>query len=191
MIKLCTFSTIPDFWHYFQYLNKPSNFIKKPQPQVLQLFRDSIKPAWEDENNRNGGKWLIRVKKEFTNRFWEELVLAFIGEQLSYGLYGSGGNEDDIKEVCGIVLTIRDHDIISVWNRNSNDETIRDRLRDRIKNILRLPVGTHMEYKPHQIGEETESRSRIVSYKVFYGRNPNFNIRRNYQNKTNEIEEEK
>ena len=35
---------------------------------------------WEDENNKNGGKWVLRINKEFTDKLWEDLILGFIGE---------------------------------------------------------------------------------------------------------------
>lgn len=36
---------------------------------------------WEDEANKNGGRWALRVNKGYANKLWEDLVLAFIGEQ--------------------------------------------------------------------------------------------------------------
>lgn len=29
---------------------------------------------WEDESNKNGGKFSIKVKKDYTTIIWEELV---------------------------------------------------------------------------------------------------------------------
>ncbi len=29
---------------------------------------------WEDEQNKNGGKFIIRLNKGYANKFWEELV---------------------------------------------------------------------------------------------------------------------
>lgn len=29
------------------------------------LFKDGIKPTWEDPQNKNGGKWMVRLKKGF------------------------------------------------------------------------------------------------------------------------------
>lgn len=36
---------------------------------------------WEDEANKNGGRWVIRMNKGFSNKLWEDLILAMIGEQ--------------------------------------------------------------------------------------------------------------
>ncbi|EFJ13596.1 hypothetical protein SELMODRAFT_38791, partial [Selaginella moellendorffii] len=77
----------------------------------FHLFKEGIRPLWEDTANRNGGKWIVRFKKIVSGRFWEDLVLAMIGDQLEYS-----------DSLCGAVLSIRfGEDILSVWNRNASD----------------------------------------------------------------------
>jgi translation initiation factor 4E len=34
---------------------------------------------WEDEENKNGGRWDIWIQKGYSNRLWEDLLLALIG----------------------------------------------------------------------------------------------------------------
>ena len=29
----------------------------------IHLFKESIKPMWEDEKNKMGGKWIVRLRK--------------------------------------------------------------------------------------------------------------------------------
>ena len=48
-----------------------------------------IWPLWEDLGNRNGGMWIIRLNKVVSGRFWEDLVLALVGDQLDHGDYVS------------------------------------------------------------------------------------------------------
>jgi hypothetical protein len=43
------------------------------------LFVDGVKPMWEDVWNKNGVRWIFRIKKGSANQFWEELVFALIG----------------------------------------------------------------------------------------------------------------
>jgi len=43
-----------------------------------------------------GGKWIVRLKKGLASKYWEELILAIIGEQFDVG-----------KEICGAVISIR------------------------------------------------------------------------------------
>ncbi|GAB2295175.1 hypothetical protein Dimus_029349 [Dionaea muscipula] len=83
-------------------------------PQVrAMLARATLKStaAAQDSANCNGGKWIIRLKKVVSRRFWEDLVddmlavdpvLALVGDQHDYG-----------DDVCGAVLSIRfDEDIL-------------------------------------------------------------------------------
>ena len=34
---------------------------------------------WEDKLNEGGGRFVLRIKKPFANKIWEDLVLALIG----------------------------------------------------------------------------------------------------------------
>jgi len=65
------------------------------------------------------------------------------------GIIGNQFGLEDPMEVCGVVISIRDHDILSVWNKTATDQTIRYGIRDALRKILRLPSGTLMEYKTH------------------------------------------
>ena len=74
--KLAQFDTLEDFWAIFQYLKKPDDI---KQPIEFQLFREGIAPMWEDEKNKNGGKIALKLRKDYSNLVWEELIFAFIG----------------------------------------------------------------------------------------------------------------
>ncbi len=74
---------------------------------------------WEDSQNANGGKWMVRLKKGLASKYWEELVLAIIGEQFDVG-----------NEICGAVVSIRaNEDIISVWNKSSDYTDANNKIR--------------------------------------------------------------
>ena len=50
---------------------------------MVRLFRSSIKPVPEDEENVNGGKWVVSCKDPDQLRSaWFELVLAVVGGYL-------------------------------------------------------------------------------------------------------------
>lgn len=84
---------------------------------------------WEEEGNRLGGKWILRVKKGLATRLWELLVLAIIGEQFNVG-----------KEICGAVCSIRpQEDLISIWTKTANNQVITQRIKETMKKVLNLP----------------------------------------------------
>jgi translation initiation factor 4E len=84
---------------------------------------------WEEEGNRLGGKWILRLKKGLSTRLWELLVLAIIGEQFNVG-----------KEICGIVCSIRpQEDLISIWTKTANNQSVTQRIKETMKKVLNLP----------------------------------------------------
>ena len=99
-----------------------------------------ISPAWEDEQNANGGRWQIRFYKAqplVSNKLWEDLVLGVIGEQFTYP-----------NEINGIVISIRNNqDTISIWNKSGRDHKIIDTIKRDIVRILGIPPNAQMNYE--------------------------------------------
>eukprot|EP00250_Pteridium_aquilinum_P029678 c39947_g1_i1 orf=77-865(+) len=145
--KIADFSTVEGFWGCYCHLARVSSL---PTSTDFHLFKEGIRPLWEDAANRNGGKWIIRFKKIVSGRFWEDLVLAIIGDQLEAG-----------DSVCGAVLSVRfNEDILSVWNRSASDNQAVMSLRDSLKKHLHLPQSYVMEYKPHDASLRDNSSFR-------------------------------
>jgi len=138
---IATVTTVEHFWQVYNYLKRPSDL---PTTTDYHFFRNGIKPTWEDAGNAKGGKWIVRLPKGLASRYWEEMILALIGGQLSPGLVPN-------DEICGAVLSVRyAEDILGVWNKTAADREMVDRIRDAIKKCLLLPPHANMEYKPHQ-----------------------------------------
>jgi translation initiation factor 4E len=103
--KIAHFGTVEEFWAVYSHLRRPSTL---PHVSDYHLFKKGIRPVWEDKENRNGGKWNIRLKKGVANRYWEDLMLAIVGDQ-----FGEAG-----EDLCGAVLSVRgNEDVLSVWTR--------------------------------------------------------------------------
>ena len=74
-------------WNYTSKWNCTAFFKKflrgKNINQIL-TFKEGIKPMWEDDKNKRGGRWLINLdKKQRQNsldNFWLEVMLCLIGE---------------------------------------------------------------------------------------------------------------
>jgi len=82
------------------------------------MFKDSIRPVWEDEENKQGGKWIIRLKKGVIDRYWDDMLLAVVGDQ-----FAEAG-----EEVCGMVVSVRSgEDVFSVWTKNDGGRNIKIR----------------------------------------------------------------
>jgi len=63
---------VEDFWRLYVHLRRPVD--DRPTVCDYHVFREGIKPMWEDETNVNGGKWIVRLKKGVAARYWEDLV---------------------------------------------------------------------------------------------------------------------
>ena len=87
------------FWNIWTHLS-PSSAVQ-PTTDYL-LFHSGIRrPVWEDPLNLQGGKWIIRLKKGVSERLWEELVMAVVGDQFddcnpaSFGAFGGASGAAD------------------------------------------------------------------------------------------------
>ncbi|ELR18705.1 Eukaryotic initiation factor 4E [Acanthamoeba castellanii str. Neff] len=130
------FRSIEGFWKYYNHLVRPHDL---PNTSDYHLFKEGIKPMWEDDANKRGGKWIIRLKKGLATKYWEDLLLAIVGEQFQVG-----------DEICGIVCSIRfNEDILSVWNKSADNKQARLKIHETLKTVLNLPPNTPMEYKCH------------------------------------------
>ena len=134
VIKIAEFETIEDFWAIFQHLRKPDSC--RPGIQ-FQLFRSDIKPIWEDENNKNGGKVTIKLRKDFTTIIWEEMIFALIGDVLP---------ENIKNEINGIVVASRkDFNKLEIWFKtwDINKNNI---IEGTIKDLLQIPPEVTLEF---------------------------------------------
>lgn len=148
-----SFSNSDEFWTIYSHLRRPNVL---PVNSDIQLFRDGVKPVWEDPINAAGGKWIIRLKKGLINRLWEHLVLALITGELD-----TPGSD---FEACGVVVSIRyQEDILSVWSRTAIDEIVKKNLKEAIKKALALPASLPMEYKAHDASMKDNSSFRNTS----------------------------
>ena len=136
---IATFSTAEDFWTIYEHTKKPSTL---PRGSQFFLFKENIKPMWEDPKNQNGGRYVLSLKKsENCDKIWEELLINYIRTKPNF-------------KVNGIVLNIRTAEIIfSVWIEKCNN-IMKDCVKEWIKNTLDLPNTLCLLYKEHPKTED-------------------------------------
>ncbi|KAI9891245.1 MAG: hypothetical protein M1814_002935 [Vezdaea aestivalis] len=146
-VPLVNFSSVEAFWSIYSHLKRPSSL---PHVSDYHIFRKGIRPVWEDQENRRGGKFIVRLKKGVADRYWENLLLAIIGDQ-----FAEAGDE-----VCGAVLSVRaGEDVLSVWTRIDGGRNIK--IRETIKRLLNFPADTQLVWKSHD--DSIAQRSAIDS----------------------------
>jgi len=92
--KVAQFSTVQDFWKLWNHMPQPSELLEqkrmvREQPDglhvidAIMIFRDNIRPEWEDKQNANGGHFQFQLKPNIgggqVDEYWNNLVLGMIG----------------------------------------------------------------------------------------------------------------
>lgn len=92
--KVAPFSTVQDFWKLWNHMPQPSELLDakrmvREQPDGLHvidavmIFRENIRPEWEDKMNANGGHFQFQLKPTVgggqIDEYWNNLVLGMIG----------------------------------------------------------------------------------------------------------------
>ena len=134
--KISEFDTIADFWAIFQHLRKPDSCRAGIE---FHMFKDPVKPMWEDENNKNGGKITIKLNKGYTTIIWEEMIFALIGEDVL---------PKDIKdEINGIVVTSKkEYNTLQIWIKNFETK-MNNNIELCIRDLLQIPPEVNLEFR--------------------------------------------
>lgn len=131
-------ATVEEFWTVYNHLMRPH---KLPASTDYFLFREGVRPMWEDEVNKSGGRWTVRIHKSLTSRAFEDLALAVIGEQF------------ETDDLCGIACSVRfQDDVLAIWMRNANDKETLQNVVTIARRVLQLPtsrLARDWEFKPH------------------------------------------
>ncbi|WFD32748.1 hypothetical protein MSPP1_003799 [Malassezia sp. CBS 17886] len=134
------FSTLESFFDTFATLHRPSRLEKNAN---YHLFRDGIKPMWEDPANAQGGRWVLTLRDRgqtagsraahdaLLDRSWMWLVLGLIGEHF-----------DEDNDVTGAVCSLRGKgDRISLWLRRQKPVDRVNALGTKLLELLELHEG--------------------------------------------------
>jgi translation initiation factor 4E len=122
------------------------------------LFKQGVRPEWEDPQNKHGGKWAFQFKdKKAINidALWLHVMLAAIGENLE--------DEND-GEVMGVVVNVRKGFYrVGLWTRtvgkplggekgktqSSDGKEVLMKLGKRFKQALQLKENEPVEFSGH------------------------------------------
>ena len=109
------------------------------------VFREGVKPEWEDKMNRDGAEWFCR--KAFPlpqlDDFWANLTMGMVGETI-----------DPRDEICGARVVDkstgqRQMYRLELWFKRK-DQGIADELLARMQSSLGPAIKTcKWEFRPH------------------------------------------
>lgn len=139
--KVHSVSYAEDFWSLYNHIESASDI---PSGCDYSLFKEDIKPMWEDKKNEKGGKWVVKVEKHHRanclENMWLEVLLCLIGD-----MFPAQG-----RLVNGAVVNVRPKvDRISLWLSEVNAEKEIIDIGKHLKDILdfdgRIEFEVHAE----------------------------------------------
>ncbi|KAJ6646905.1 Eukaryotic translation initiation factor 4E1, partial [Pseudolycoriella hygida] len=151
--EVSTFDTVEDFWSLYNEIKLASEL----QPgNDYSLFKNNIRPMWEDPANANGGRWILSMytpqQLSSLNNLWLNVMLCLIGECVDYA--------DDIN---GAVVSIRPRTAkISIWTADCTNRDAILGIGLVLRGCLELPSDIEMCYGKHEDTANHSSNKSIV-----------------------------
>lgn len=151
-----TAKTVEDFWRGFKRIPRitPSH----PINCDYSLFKEGIKPMWEDDFNKAGGRWTYTVERRSSTpstqtlpavieQLWLDVMLSLIGENFDpYGDEIAGG-------VCGIRKPMQKAGEpisakIHLWTKDASKTEVNMKIGEILKEVLHAHDG-QLAFAPH------------------------------------------
>ncbi|KAJ6575186.1 translation initiation factor eIF 4e-like domain-containing protein [Mycena capillaripes] len=178
--RVISFDSVEEFWGLYNNIVPPSLL---PQKANYYLFKEGIIPAWEDEANKNGGKWSIQLPKDknraHVDKMWLYTMLAAIGETFDPSLTQedpSGSPPNSL--ITGVIVSTRPQFYrLSIWTRlapSGEDDKLRERIEGVGKHFkmsvlgfsesqkLAGPLATEVEFLSHKDSEKKGGKARKI-----------------------------
>lgn len=109
-LKLSDVSDINDFWYTHNSIKHIIN------NGMFFIMREYVFPCWDDENNLNGGCFTIKILKQNSSEFWENISIKLLGETLL-----KGDNIEKWNNINGISISPKkSFCIIKIWMKNND-----------------------------------------------------------------------
>ncbi|KAG8219862.1 cap binding protein [Butyriboletus roseoflavus] len=178
--RVISFDSVEEFWGLYNHIVPPSQL---PQKANYYLFKEGIIPAWEDEANKNGGKWSIQLPKEknrnHVDKMWLYTMLAAIGETFDPYLTSDESPAPNPQSlITGVIVSTRPQFYrLSIWTRLAPAGED-DKLRERIETVgrhfktsvlgyaesqkLAGPLATEVEFLSHKDSEKKGKAAKKI-----------------------------
>ncbi|KAG7099279.1 hypothetical protein E1B28_001138 [Marasmius oreades] len=181
--RVISFDSVEEFWGLYNNIVPPSQL---PQKANYYLFKEGIIPAWEDEANKNGGKWSIQLPKDKNrgnvDKMWLYTMLAAIGETFDPSLTTADpSSPTPASLITGVIVSTRPQFYrLSIWTRLAPGVSATEEggLKERIEGVgrhfkysvlgypenakLAGPLATEVEFLSHKDSEKKKGAKKIT-----------------------------
>ncbi|KAH8260511.1 hypothetical protein KR038_002720, partial [Drosophila bunnanda] len=134
-----SFNTVEDFFSVYYFIKPPSDL---KIFNDYMVFKQGIRPMWEDDFNKEGGRWIMlldKASKAFSDKLWHDLLLCIIGECFEYS-----------DQICGVVINVRNKaNKLSLWTKNARNGTAVMAIGNQLKQFLHLGE-MEIQYQGHK-----------------------------------------
>merc|ERR1712014_206493 len=165
--NVTTFQTVQAFWKLWNHMPQPSELLEqkrmvREQPDglhvidAIMIFRENIRPEWEDKMNATGGHFQFQLKPNIgggqVDEYWNNLVLGMIGATIEPANMITGIRLVDKLSGPRAANVIR----LEVWFTNFEDSQAVNALRKNVEKCMATRLdgsqGTtpKCELKAHQ-----------------------------------------
>ncbi|KAF8560411.1 cap binding protein [Imleria badia] len=194
--RVISFDSVEEFWGLYNHIVPPSQLPQKANYYLFKacltvpdaekhcsyLAQGGIIPAWEDDANKNGGKWSIQLPKEKNrsnvDKMWLYTMLAAIGETFDpYLTSGESPEPNSQSLITGVIVSTRPQFYrLSIWTRLAPGDD--DKLRERIETVgrhfktsvlgyaesqkLAGPLATEVEFLSHKDSEKKGKAAKKI-----------------------------
>eukprot|EP00929_Paragymnodinium_shiwhaense_P061912 TRINITY_DN30922_c0_g2_i1.p2 TRINITY_DN30922_c0_g2~~TRINITY_DN30922_c0_g2_i1.p2 ORF type:complete len:233 (+),score=67.06 TRINITY_DN30922_c0_g2_i1:104-802(+) len=157
--KVSNFSTVQEFWKLWNHMPQPSELLEqkrmvREQPDgmhvidAIMLFKEGIRPEWEDKANANGGHFQIQLKPSTgggqIDEYWNNLVLGMIGATIEPANMITGMRLVDKLSGPRAANVIR----IEVWFSSSEDSQAVATLRRNVEKCVATRLDGQVQQPP-------------------------------------------
>mmetsp|Transcript_115377 Transcript_115377/g.326924 ORF Transcript_115377/g.326924 Transcript_115377/m.326924 type:complete len:231 (+) Transcript_115377:74-766(+) len=170
--KVASFSTVQEFWTLWNHVPQPSELLEqkrmvREQPDglhvidAIMIFRENIRPEWEDKMNATGGHFQFQLKPNIgggqVDEYWNNLVLGMIGATIEPANMITGVRLVDKLSGPRAANVIR----LEVWFTNFDDNGAVQNLKKNVEKCMATRLdGTQgaapkCETKAHQQPNKT------------------------------------
>jgi translation initiation factor 4E len=145
--EVASFSTVQAFWKLWNHMPQPSELLEqmrmvREQPDglhvidAIMIFRESIRPEWEDKMNATGGHFQFQLRPNIgggqVDEYWNNLVLGMIGATIEPANMITGVRLVDKLSGPRAANVIR----LEVWFTNNDDSAAVATLRKNVEKCM-------------------------------------------------------
>ena len=159
--SIVTIGSVEEFWASLNNFIRPTELANGAN---IHLFREGVKPAWEDAANKGGGRFLATLngsQRDSFDRLWINACMTCVGESLSLSSDNSNSNVEELNLedlITGCVASMRrGGNRVAIWVRKAPSQRHLDLIAQHLNRLTGNVAGAedslaspfNFEYQPH------------------------------------------